>query len=133
MPVADTELLFALGETDPKHAKALQLMRRVKGIVAPDTSILEFQTVLRSRGRSAEQVRLALLALTKVFLDNDIAEHRTMDMKLLILQSEIEYKYGLSYFDSLIAASAFTIDGEVVSDDEDFDGVPDLKRISVSE
>ena len=41
---------------------------------------------------------------------------------LFIRQAEIEEKKGLSYFDSLIAASALAVDGAIiVSDDSAFD------------
>ncbi|RJS86589.1 type II toxin-antitoxin system VapC family toxin [Methanophagales archaeon] len=53
----------------------------------------------------------------------------TTETTLFIRQTEIEEKYGLSYFDSLIAASAFKVDSAVVSDDSAFDRVQGLKRI----
>lgn len=132
MPVADTELLFALSAGDPKHHIVLKLVEAVKNIKAPDASILEFQTVLKGRGRAVLQVRRAMLALGKARADNSIIEVKTIDTNLLILQADIEQKYHLSYFDSLIAAIALTLDDEIISDDLDFDGVPDLRRRPIS-
>jgi len=132
MPILDTELLFALSPKDPKHKDALKLVKNLKGIMVPDTSLLEFQMVLRGRGRSISQLRLAMLALSKALLDNHITEAKTIDLKLLILQMEIEQKYLLSFFDSLIAASALLTDREIISDDPDYDKVPSLKRIPIA-
>jgi len=41
-------------------------------------------------------------------------------------------QYNLSYFDSLIAASALNIDNTIVSDDKVFDYIVGLKRIPIT-
>ena len=41
-------------------------------------------------------------------------------------------RYNLSYFDSLIAASALTLDRQIISDNQSFDKISDLKRISLT-
>ena len=46
---------------------------------------------------------------------------------------EISKNYGLTFFDSLIAASSLKVDRTIVSDDKAFDKVPDLKRIPLIE
>lgn len=91
--------------------------------------MLEFLLVLRGRGRRPREVRDAVLALKKVLLDCAVTEVRTLDAFLLVLQCEIELKYGLSFFDSLIAASALAVDGKIISDDTAFDRVSGLGRI----
>ncbi|HDN63304.1 MAG TPA: type II toxin-antitoxin system VapC family toxin [Candidatus Bathyarchaeota archaeon] len=131
MPVADTELLFAMNPRDRKHKDAINLLKEVNGLVVPDTAILEFQIVLRARGRSPSQVRIALLALHEALTQNDVKEVKTLSVSLLAFQSELEEKYRLSYFDSLIAASALTLDRQVVSDDEAFDRIPNIKRVPI--
>ncbi|RJS82796.1 type II toxin-antitoxin system VapC family toxin [Candidatus Bathyarchaeota archaeon] len=131
MPVADTELLFAMNPRDRKHKDAINLLKEVNGLVVPDTAILEFQIVLRARGRSPSQVRIALLALHEALTQNNVKEVKTLSVSLLAFQSELEEKYRLSYFDSLIAASALTLDRQVVSDDEAFDRIPNIKRVPI--
>ena len=131
MPVADTELLFAMNPRDRKHKDAINLLKEVNGLVVPDTAILEFQIVLRARGRSPSQVRIALLALHEVLTQNNVKEVKTLSVSLLAFQSELEERYRLSYFDSLIAASALTLDRQVVSDDEAFDRIPNIKRVPI--
>lgn len=132
MPVADTELIFALNPKDPKHKNALGKIKEIFNLVVPDTAILEFQIVLRSRGRTPSQVRKALLALRQILSQHKIKEANTLNISLLVNQCELEERYGLSYFDSLIAASALSLDKQIVSDDQAFDKIPNLKRIPLS-
>lgn len=132
MPAADTEVLFALNPRDPKHSHALERLRELDGVIVPDASALEFQAVLRSRGRGVGQVRDALLALHEALRRMEAKEEGTMSLAMLALQCELEERHGLTYFDSLIAASALALDGRVISDDEAFDRVPNLERIPLS-
>ena len=74
---------------------------------------------------------MALASLKQVFEENSIKEARTLGIGTILLQCEFEEKYGLSYFDSLIAASVFVLDRVIVSNDHAFDKVPDLARIPI--
>jgi len=129
MPVADTEVLFALSPRDPKHLRVLELLKNRTDIIAPDTAMLEFQIVLRARGKKQMEVKAALLALRGTLVNFNVEEIKTIDSDLLALQCELEEKHELSFFDGLIAASALTLDREVISSDEAFDRVPGLERI----
>ncbi|MDH5267924.1 MAG: PIN domain-containing protein [Candidatus Bathyarchaeota archaeon] len=132
MPVADTEFLFALNPKDHKHQYAIRLLKEISDLMVPDTAALEFQVVLRARGRNLSQVKMALLALHEALTRSNVEEAKTVSLSLLAFQSELEERYGLSYFDSLIAASALTLDRQVISDDDAFERVPNLKRIPLS-
>ncbi|MDI6848096.1 MAG: PIN domain-containing protein [Candidatus Bathyarchaeia archaeon] len=132
MPVADTDFIFAINPKDHKHQHAMRLLKELSGLMVPDTAALEFQVVLRARGRSPSQVKIALLALHEALTRSNVKEVKTVSMSLLAFQSELEDRYGLSYFDSLIAASVLTLDRQVVSDDDAFDRVPNLKRMPLS-
>jgi len=127
LPVADTELLFALNPKDRRHEKALATLS-MRNLKVPDTALFEFQAVLRARGRKAAEVARAMAALKQVF-GRKIKEAATITTKLFMMQAEIEEKYGLSYFDSLVEASALMLDGIVVSDDKAFDRVEGLRRV----
>ena len=98
----------------------------------PDTALLEFRIVLRARGRSSKEIASAMTALKYVFESYRIKEASTISTKLFIKQAELEEKYGLSYFDSLIASSALLLDKIIVSDDKAFDKIPKLKRIPLN-
>lgn len=127
MPVADTEFLFALNPRDKKHAEAIKTLS-MNNLKIPDTAIFEFQVVLRARGRELSEIAKAMAALKQIF-GKRIKEVSTINTSLFIKQAEIEEKYGLSYFDSMIAASALAVDGVIVSDDRDFDKVEGLRRL----
>jgi predicted nucleic acid-binding protein len=132
MPVVDTEVLFALSPRDPKHAKATQWLGTPGRLRVTDTALLEFQLVLRGRGRRAEDVRAAILALASALAEHEVEQVRTLDTTLLARQGDLEGKYRLSYFDSLLAASALAVDGEIVSDDRAFDRVSGLRRSALT-
>ena len=132
MPTADTEVLFALNPKDRKHHDAIRMLRDLDDVSVPDTSILEFQIVLRGRGRDPAQVRNALLAINEVLRDMRVGESKTISTGLLALQCELEERHGLTYFDSLIAASSLTLDAQVISDDTAFDRIHNLTRIPLT-
>lgn len=129
MPVADTEILFALNPRDPKHPQVLRLLKPRTDVTAPDVAMLEFQLVLRARGRRPAQVKMAMLALHEALVRYRVREVQTLNSSSLALQCELEEKHGLSYFDSLVAAAALALDRKVISSDEAFDGVPGLERV----
>ena len=131
MPVADTEVLFALNPKDPKHRGTLNLLEKTEDVIVPDTAILEFQVVLRARGRKPSEVKRALLAIGVALTSHNVKQVKTISASLLALQCELEERYVLSYFDSLVAASVIISDRQVISDDKDFDRIPDLKRIPI--
>jgi len=108
-----------------------ELLKKKQEILAPDTAIHEFQFVLRGLNKKLPAVKLALASLMQVFEENGIKEVRTLGIGTCLLQCEFEEKYDLSYFDSLIAASAFMLDRVIVSNDRAFDEVPDLTRIPI--
>jgi predicted nucleic acid-binding protein len=136
LPVLDTEILFALNPKDRKHEAALGVLKGLredgKEILVPDTAMLEFQIVLKSIDKEPSVIRAAILALRRAIEANGGREVGTIDSGLIAEQCEIEEKYGLTYFDSLIAASALRLDGELVSGDRIFDGVPGINRIPLS-
>jgi len=129
MPIVDTEFLFALAPLDRKHERAMESLS-IKNLRVPDTALFEFQIVLRARGRKAGEVAKAIEAVREI-LGKTAREIKTISTGLFLKQAEVEIKYGLSYFDSLIAASALITDAMIVSDDRDFDRVPGLKRILI--
>ena len=55
-----------------------------------------------------------------------------LDLGLLALHCDLEERYGLSFFDSLIAAAALKLKAALLSDDEDFDRVEGLERVSLT-
>src|SRR5574337_906208 len=101
MPVVDTEVLFALSPNDPKHSQALRILNSRADLDVADAGLMEFQIVLRGRGRNLMETRQALLALNRLLQEHHVEEVKTIDTATLSLQCEIEFKHRLSYFDSL--------------------------------
>lgn len=134
MPVLDTEVIFGLNPNDKNHESTLKILNELskKGdkIFVPDTAIFEFQSVLRGLNKKPAEIKLAVISLKQVFEDNNVEEAGTLGVGIIALQCEFEEKYGLSYFDSLIAASAFVLDRVIVSNDRAFDKIPGLARIT---
>ncbi len=133
MPVLDTQVLFALHPKDPKHSNALEILQREKDLVVTDTSLLEFELVLKGRGRSESEIRESLLALSQFLTSLGVKEGKTINIDHLVLSSHIQSNNKLSFFDSLLAASALSVDGIIIGDDEAFDQVSGLKRLSLGE
>ncbi len=132
MPVADTEVLFLLKPSDPRHKYVLEIFNNLgSSIVVPDTALLEFEVVLRSRGLSTDEIKKALYAIHLILDKYGVNEIKTINTLLLITHLELMEQYKLSYFDSLIAASALSYDGIIISDDKDFDKIKDLRRIPI--
>jgi predicted nucleic acid-binding protein len=131
MPVLDTQVLFALNPRDPRHKEALRIIQSRQDLKICDTSILEFELVLKGRGRTLFDIRESLLALSQFLASHAVNEEKTVDLDLLVTSSDIQSSNKLSYFDSLVAASALSLDDAVVADDEAFDLVPGLRRIAL--
>lgn len=129
-------MLFALRTKDRLHLVArrrlTQLANENAKLMAPDSAIYEYYTVVRSLGKPPSDTRAVLLALVQKLKTYRIEEKSTFSVRTLALQSKLEAQYGLTYFDSLIAASALSLDAIVVSDDTAFNRVPGLQRISLS-
>jgi len=98
----------------------------------PDTALLEFRIVLRARGRSSKEIASAMTALKYIFESYRIKEALTISIELFIKQAELQEKYGLSYFDNLIASSALMLDKVIVSDDKAFNKISKLRRIPLN-
>lgn len=131
MPVLDTQVLFALNPKDPNHASALEILETHQGLIVTDTAVLEFELALKGRGRKVSEIRESLLALSEFLNSRGVKEQRTIDIDLLVLSSDLQLNNKLSYFDSLLAASALSLDSVIVGDDETFDLVQNLKRIGL--
>jgi predicted nucleic acid-binding protein len=128
LPVLDTQVLFALNPADRKHASVSKLLSSGKNLIVPDVSLLEYELVLKARGRKVGDIRQSLLAISKILTEAGVDEARTINSFLLGIQMDFEDRLGLSFFDSLIAASALSLDSVVISDDPSFDSVPGLTR-----
>ena len=132
MSVADTELLFLLNPRDPRHRYALDILETIRNLVVPDVALPELELVLRTRGCSLDQIYLAMKAIKKILSNYGVEERSFISTELMLIHLDLEKGYGLSFFDSLIAASVMLYDKKVVLDDTAFDRVLGLERIAIT-
>ena len=132
MPAVDTEVLFALDPGDKKHKRAIGLLTSRQDLFVPDTATFEFQMVMRARGRRAFEIKEIAQSIHAILLERGVPEMRTMDSALIAQRCSLESDYKLTFFDSLVAASALSLDSTIVSDDAAFDLVPGLSRIPLT-
>mgnify|MGYP000002773614 CR=1 FL=1 len=134
MPVLDTEVLFAFNPKDKHHRYAkrlLELIRagRMSDVHITDVALLEFVTVLRSKGKSTDAICRLLRSLEVIMVKYGIIETCTLTVEALLRAMDFLQK-GVSFFDALIAASAESIDGIIISDDVVYNKLG-LRRIAL--
>lgn len=133
MPLIENDTIFAfLNSLDKHHEAAKAVMRRLdRGEIEAELSsvaLVEMELVYMSQGLEERLVGdlaavAALRGVRVLPLTPDVA----------VAAAYIRGAHGLSFFDSHYAATALSGDGEIISFDEAYDGVPGLKRVDPSE
>lgn len=133
MPLIENDTIFAfLNSLDKHHDAAKTIMRRLDhGEIEAELSsvaLIEMELVYMSQGLEERLVGdlaavAALRGVRVLPLTPDVA----------VAAAYIRGAHGLSFFDSHYAATALAGDGEIISFDEAYDGVPGLKRVDPSE
>ena len=135
MPVADTEFLFGMRSSDPKHVYVRSILEeleraypdRRKELTIPPLAIFELVIVCMSVGKRIDAV------IETVKLIGDALSR----YKLSIMDFNIEQiAEGLTiykdlrrgFFDALMAGSALAHDRVIIGDDEAFLSIPNLRR-----
>ena len=134
MPVLDTEVLFAFNPKDKHHKyakKLLELIRagKIGDVHITDVALLEFVTVLRSKGMGVNAICRLLRSLEAIVARYGIVETCTLSVEVLLKGMDFLQK-GVSFFDALIAASAENVDGIIISNDAIYDKLG-LRRIAL--
>ncbi|MCD6243805.1 MAG: PIN domain-containing protein [Candidatus Korarchaeota archaeon] len=132
MPLIELDVLLAfINRSDRYH----EVASRVIGAAISDESyhlssvaLIEMSLIYRSRSMELELEEDLRLLLS-------LFNGRTTQLTPLeaMRAAWIRRKYGLSFFDSLHAASAMSLDSAIVSFDEAYDGVEELRRIDPRE
>ncbi len=135
MPILDTEFIFGLNPSDPRHHDVIKVLEKIKtgeikNVAVSDIALLETYIVLRNRGKTGA-VKVIFQKINEICKEYGIKEIKTLDKNLILRQISIENRHGATFFDSLIAASAETYDRSIISDDDVYDKL-ELKRISIS-
>lgn len=137
MPVLDTEVLFGFNPHDARHDAVKGLLERskveaVEVLYLPDTTLLEYTMTLRAKGKTNKEIKQAVKSVKSILLTSDITEVNTISTELAILHYSLLEEGERTFFDALIAASTLQLDNEIVSDDEVFDRIENIRRIPLT-
>ncbi|MHA2370977.1 MAG: PIN domain-containing protein, partial [Candidatus Hodarchaeales archaeon] len=120
MPVLDTMVLFGAADSDdPTHKEAKAYIDKVTptgDYWLPSFALIEFDLVLRSRGKKAKEKMDIYLLFEKDFSE---VSSRCLPINATALYhlARLEDTYRIDYFDAGIVAQALTLDGIVVTKD----------------
>lgn len=98
---------------------------RLGGATIPASAYMEYELVLRSRGYSSE----AILGDIEVFRRIENLGEVPLTARVIVEATRLRDKYGLTYFDSLHAASALHHDKTIISTGKAYQKVPGLRTI----
>ena len=132
MPLIELDVLLAfINGSDRYHEVASRVVEAAvtdESYYLSSVALIEMSLIYRSRSMESElEEDLGLL----LSLFNGRTTHLT---PLEAMRAAwIRRKYGLSFFDSLHAASAMSLDSTILSFDEAYDRVEGLKRIDPEE
>jgi len=135
MPILDTEFIFGLSSTDSKHRDVIKMLKKIKAgevnnVAVSDIAILETYIVLRNRGK-IDEIETIFQKLNEICSEYGIKEINTLNKNLILRHMSIENEYEISFFNSLIAASAEMHDRSIISDDSVYDKL-ELEKINLS-
>ena len=131
MPALDLDMLIAFTNKADKHHKIADTLfflikiGKIRNVYLPVSVAIEYELVHKSRGISEEQIAYELFMFKKF----PNLRHYPLNLDILILASKIRRTYNISYFDSIHAATAIKIDKQIISTDDTFDKIENLKRL----
>ncbi|MDK2465101.1 MAG: PIN domain-containing protein [Candidatus Korarchaeota archaeon] len=128
MPLIELDILLAFINRSDKHhevaSRVIEASISDESYYLSSVALIEMSLIYRSRSMELELEEDLRLLLS-------LFDGRTTHLTPLEAMRAvwIRRKYGLSFFDSLNAASAMSLDSTIVSFDEAYDDVEGLRRI----
>lgn len=117
--VVDSSAWLAYLADEPGAAHFSAAIEDTESLVVPVVCIFEvFKVVARQRGDGDALQAAALMQQGRVV---------DFDATLALVAAKIAIDHKLPLADSLVYATAITVDGVVWTQDDDFDGLPDVK------
>jgi len=135
MPIIELDMLIAfVNKVDELHNIAVGIFNKIingklSNVVVPTSAYMEYELVLKSRGYSEDTISSDIDAFRRIKNLGEIP----LTSKVIIKASELRKRYGITYFDSLHAASAFFHDKMIISTDKVYRKIPELKVIDPRE
>ena len=135
MPVLETDFLLGLRKGDKKHQLCMQVIdlakaRKTKKLAVCGSAFIEIAVGMRGSLTGSNVVELLrnLRAITIPMVEVPLSSHT------VISGLELEQRLSVSnLFDCLHAATALNYDATIVSDDNFYEQVPDLIRLSLAD
>lgn len=131
MPVIELDMLLGLvNRRDRLHKIASNLFDKIisgelKGVKIASSALLEYELVLRSRGVAPEDIYNDILAFVRIRNLGEVP----LSARVIINALDLRDRYGLTYSDSLHAASALEYDGAIISTDQIYGSVKELTHL----
>ncbi len=129
MPVIELDMLIAyVNSLDKLHGIATKIFNKIvkgdlKNIAVPVSAYLEYNLVLRSRGYREEEICTDIESFRGIRGLGEIP----LTSEILVASASLRIKYGLTFFDSLHAASALLYDGVIISVDKAYQRIRGLE------
>lgn len=129
MPLIENDVVFAfLNEYDRNHATAEKIFGMLQNdeitLEMSSASLIEMELIYRSEKKEDNLLRdlSALSALPNV-------RYIPLTPDLTIASAYLRQSLHLTFFDSHYAATALSLDRQVVSFDKEYDKIPGLTRV----
>ncbi len=135
MPIIELDMLIAfVNKADKLHSIAVRIFEaiisgRLGNVAVPTSAYMEYELVLKSRGYSEDTILSDIDAFRKIRNLGEVP----LTSEVLIKASELRKKYGITYFDSLHAASALLHDKKIISKDRAYREIRELKTLDPEE
>jgi len=136
LPVADTEFLFGMRDSDPKHKHVKGILDeleriapdRKKELVIPSIALFELVIVCMSENKPADTI-VQTLELIKDISSRYKLEILDLNFEQLIRGLTVYREFERGFFDSLVVGSTLAHDNVIIGDDDAFLNIPNLKRL----
>lgn len=120
--VVDSSAWLAYFAEEPTAAAFAAAIEDVRRLVVPSMCLLEvFKVVLRQRGEGDALQAVAIMQ------QGDVIE---LDAALAMSAARLGVEHKLPLADSVVYATARAVGGVVWTQDEDFDGLPDVQFVA---
>lgn len=97
----------------------------IKNVYIPSSVFLEYELLLKSRKINVSELVRDIIHFKTLENIKEIP----LNSSIIVLAQTLREKYKLTYFDSLHSASALHADGIMISSDNDFKNIKNLKVI----
>lgn len=130
MPILELDMLIAFTNASDKHHKLadelfLKIREKKLDTKVASSAYLEYELVHKSKEYSEEEIRTDI----EMFKNFPNLKEEFLNSQIIVKASELRENSGLTYFDSLHAATALLDDKKIISLDLAYDSIDELIRI----